>query len=164
MTTIAYRDGTLSADSMVSYGSFSNGNMNKINIVKMRTGEPGSFLYQRVAVAMSGVCWAIQPMIEWIEGGATQDDIPHSLLKHHTEFSCVMLTADNRLFEFNGGYFIECGVEYHAIGSGAQFALGAMAAGVSAPEAVEASMKHDRATGGTISVFSVADLTLQEAA
>lgn len=162
MTTAAYRDGILAADTRVSYGSFHNGNMNKIHVVPMRKGPD---CVENVMVVMAGVCWAIQPMIEWIESGASQDDIPHILLHRCKDFSCLMVTSNGTLFEFNEGYFIECGVEYHAIGSGSQFALGAMAADIPAPEAVKAAMKHDNATGGSIMVMTVADLTcLKEAA
>lgn len=161
MTTVAYRDGVLAADTLISYGSFSNGNINKINVVAIPE-EMG--MGSKVMVAMTGVCWAIQPMVAWIEGGASQDDIPHCLLAHCTEFMCLMITEEGTVYEFNNGYFLECGVEYHAIGSGAMFALGAMAAGIDAPESVEAAMKHDKATGGSVTICTIADLKMQEAA
>lgn len=156
MTTVAYRDGTLAADTLISYGSFTNGNVNKIHVVDTPTG--------RVMCVLSGVCWAVQPMIEWLAEGASQETIPHNLLASCSDFSCLVVNDAGLLFEFNNGYFIECGVEYHAIGSGAQFALGAMAAGVSAPNAVSAAMKHDKASGGNVTVCSVSTLSLQEAA
>lgn len=160
MTTIAYRNGILAADTMVSYGSFRNGYVNKIRVLDMlRDGRT-----EKIMIAMSGTIWTLQPMIEWIENGAEQDDIPHRLLSHSNDFSCVMVTGDGQLYEFNEGYFIECGVQYHAIGSGAQFALGAMAVGVGAPEAVKAAMEHDKASGGEITVMAVSDLKIQEAA
>lgn len=156
MTTVAYRDGILAADTLISYGTFTNGNVNKIHVVDTPTG--------RVMCVLSGVCWAIQPMLAWLEEGSTQETIPHNLLTHCTEFSCLIVNDQGSLFEFNNGYFIECGVEYHSIGSGAQFALGAMAAGVSAPNAVSAAMKHDKASGGNVTICTVATLLLKEAA
>lgn len=158
MTTVAYKDGILAADTLISYGTFSNGNVNKIHRVSIpqETGPDNQAM-----IAMTGVCWAIQPMIEWLEMGASQDDIPHSLLQAAGDFSCIMIESDGTVWEFNNGYFIRCGVEYHAIGSGQQFALGAMAAGVSAPQAVAAAMKHDKATGGDVTILSLDDLTTE---
>jgi ATP-dependent protease HslVU (ClpYQ) peptidase subunit len=109
-------------------------------------------------LAVSGIVWVIEPLIEWVEGGASQDDIPHCILAAAEQFSCIMIDDEGTVWEFNNGFFIKCGVEYHSIGSGQMFALGAMAAGIEAPEAVAAAMKHDKATGGAITVCTVADL------
>lgn len=156
MTTIAYKNGEMAADSLINYGTFSNGQANKIHVVAIP--EDGGKRVRRAMLGVSGVIWVVQPLIEWLEGGADQDDIPHCILHAHAEFSCIMIDDEGVVWEFNNGYFLKCGVDYHAIGSGQQFALGAMAAGVSAPEAVAAAMKHDKATGGPITICTVNDL------
>lgn len=155
MTTVAFKDGILAADTIIGYGSFTNGNISKIHRVTMVDDAENR---KQAMLAIAGAVWVLQPLIEWIESGAGQDDIPHSLLHAAKDFSCIMIDEDGTVWEFNNGYFIPCGVEYHAIGSGQQFALGAMAAGVGAPEAVAAAMKHDKATGGAVHTLSVADL------
>lgn len=160
MTTIAYRDGVLAADTLVSYGSFTNGNVNKIHVVERKLAEKTD----RVMVALSGIFAATEPMLEWVKGGCEQDDIPHFLLEKDDNFSCLMVTEDGSLYEYNMGYFIKCDNSYHAHGSGAMFALGAMAVGASAPEAVSAAIKHDKATGGTICMKTCDDLKQKEAA
>lgn len=160
MTTIAYKDGVFAADSLINYGTFSNGEVNKIHVINMveenvKYQEP---TLRKAMLAVSGVLWVIEPLIEWIEAGASQDDIPHCILHAAKDFSCIMIDDEGTVWEFNNGYFLRCGVEYIAIGSGQMFALGAMAAGADAPEAVAASMKHDKATGGAITICTVADL------
>jgi ATP-dependent protease HslVU (ClpYQ) peptidase subunit len=151
VTTIAYSNGILAADSLINYGTFSNGEVNKIHIVTIHG--------RKAMLAVAGAVWVIEPLIEWIEAGAEQDEIPHCILHAVKDFSCIMIDDEGNVWEFNNGYFLRCGVEYIAIGSGQMFALGAMAAGVSAPEAVAASMKHDKATGGAITICTIADLT-----
>ena len=44
--------------------------------------------------------------------------------------------------------------EYYAIGSGRELAMGAMAFGATAFEAVQMAAKHDLATGGEIMYFT----------
>lgn len=156
MTTIAYKNGVLAADSLINYGTFSNGEINKIHVVSIP--EDDGKRVRRAMMAVSGAVWVIEPLIEWIECGATQDEIPHCLLVAANEFSCIMIDDEGIVWEFNNGFFLKCGVQYHSIGSGQMFALGAMAAGIEAPEAVAAAMKHDKATGGAITVCTVADL------
>jgi ATP-dependent protease HslVU (ClpYQ) peptidase subunit len=156
VTTIAYKNGVLAADSLINYGTFSNGEVNKIHVVSMP--EDDGKRVRRSMMAVSGAVWVIEPLIEWIESGASQDDIPHCLLAAAEQFSCIMIDDEGTVWEFNNGFFLKCGVQYHSIGSGQMFALGAMAAGIEAPEAVAAAMKHDKATGGAITVCTVADL------
>jgi hypothetical protein len=156
VTTIAYKNGVLAADSLINYGTFSNGEVNKIHVVAMP--EEDGKRVRRAMMAVSGAVWVIEPLIEWIESGASQDDIPHCLLHAAKDFSCIMIDDEGTVWEFNNGFFLKCGVQYHSIGSGQMFALGAMAAGIEAPEAVAAAMKHDKATGGAITVCTVADL------
>lgn len=156
MTTIAYKNGVMAADSLINYGSFSNGEINKIHVIDVP--EEDGKRVRKAMLAVSGAVWVTEPLIEWIEGGASQEEIPHCLLHAAKEFSCIMIDDQGTVWEFNNGFFLKCGVEYHSIGSGQMFALGAMAAGIEAPEAVAAAMKHDKATGGAITVCTVADL------
>jgi hypothetical protein len=160
VTTIAYKDGVLAADSLINYGTFSNGEVNKIHVVSIpepsEDGPPKRV--RRAMLAVSGVVWVIEPLIDWIESGASQDEIPHCLLAATHDFSVIMIDDEGAVWEFCNGYFIPCGVQYHSIGSGQMFALGAMASGAGAPEAVAAAMKHDKATGGAITICTVADL------
>ncbi len=47
------------------------------------------------------------------------------------------------------------GAEYAALGNGAPYALGAMAHGASAVQAVRAGMKHDAMSGGRVQYVSL---------
>lgn len=160
MTTIAYRDGVLAADTQINYGSYNNGHVTKIRRVAIpqEQGKGKASVCRQAMIAVSGVMWVWQPLVEWLESGASQEDIPHVLLHAAQEFSVLMIDEDGAVWEFNSGYFIPCGVEYHSIGSGHQFAIGAMAHNASAPEAVAAAMKHDKSTGGEVHILTLADL------
>lgn len=61
----------------------------------------------------------------------------------------MVLTSDKKLYTFGDSYrdWIEIDQPFYAVGSGAHFALGAMASGCDPLEAVKATMKLDAATG-----------------
>lgn len=55
---------------------------------------------------------------------------------------------------YNGGPLLQVGAPF-AVGSGADFAVGAMSSGKTAKQAVKLAMKYDAATGGKITVLSL---------
>jgi ATP-dependent protease HslVU (ClpYQ) peptidase subunit len=67
----------------------------------------------------------------------------------------IILSADKKIFTFTNPHrWIEIGEQYYSIGSGAQYALGALAAGKSPKEAVEISAKCDPHTGMGVKTFT----------
>lgn len=86
--------------------------------------------------------------VEWLRSGAD----PEKWGSGEPDCCVMMVKPSGGLFLADGGlYFsgpIEC--EYHAIGSGAKYALGAMAMGAGAIEAVEVAMKFDPHCGGVV--------------
>ena len=61
---------------------------------------------------------------------------------------CLVLTEDKKLFTFvNPGKWLQIKEKYYAVGSGAQFAMGAMEAGKTPLEAVKIASKKDPMTG-----------------
>lgn len=138
MTTIAYRSGYLAADSAIAYQSYINGQREKI----ARCGE---FL-----VAMAGATW-LRPVIEqWATQGCDPDAVPEVLLEHEDEFIVLIVDRHGVAHEFQNGFLVPVHADYTAIGSGALLALGAMAHGASAEEAVAAACLHDKASGGPV--------------
>jgi len=143
MTTIAYRSGLLAADTLISYTSITNGSREKI-------AKCGGF-----TVALAGPAWLRRPLEAWCAGGCPEDDVPQVLLDHGNDFSALIIdNTTGDLFEFDNGYLLPIFADYTAIGSGALLALGAMAHGASAEEAVEAASKHDKNTGGPVTSLS----------
>lgn len=138
MTTICYRDGTLAADSLISYQTITCGNRSKIV-------NAGSHL-----IALAGPIWLRFPLEEWVSGGCVFKNVPAVLLENECDFSCLIVDRSGIAYEFTRGYLVPVHSSYYAIGSGGLLALGAMAHGASAVEAVEAAGKHDKNTGGTV--------------
>lgn len=144
MTTIAYRSGLLAADTLISYSSITNGSRKKI-------ADCG-----RYTVALAGLAWLRKPLEKWCEDGCSEDHVPQVLIDNGPDFAALII--DNRtgeLFEFDTGYLIPIFADYTAIGSGGLLAMGAMAHGATAEEAVLAASKHDKNTGGPVTILSL---------
>jgi 20S proteasome alpha/beta subunit len=143
MTTIAYRSGLLAADTLISYSSITNGSRKKI-------AECG-----RYTVALAGMAWIRKPLEQWCAAGCP-DDVPQTLIDNGSEFAALIIDNNTgELFEFDNGYLIPIYADYTAIGSGGLLALGAMAHGATAEEAVLAASKHDKNTGGPVTILSL---------
>jgi hypothetical protein len=138
MTTIAVRDGYLAADTIVSYSTFNNGETTKI-------AACGEFY-----VALSGAGYLRFELEAWAREGCPQGAVPNLLLDNRGSFGAIFVRRDGKVFEFDNGYLMPVNAPYYAIGSGSLFAIGAMAHGASAMEAVVAASHHDKATGGQV--------------
>lgn len=58
--------------------------------------------------------------------------------------------ATGKVYRHVASLFMPCSRAYHAVGSGRDFALAAMACGRSAHEAVDIAMAFDNGTGGKV--------------
>ena len=145
MTTISYRAGILAADSAIAYGSYLNGERCKITIC------------QNFLVAMAGTGWLRNPLEEWVMRDCDPNDIPEVLLKHEDKFATLIVDRTGLAHEFDNGYLMPIHADYTAIGSGGALAMGAMAHGANAEQAVMAACRHDKSSGGPVSAlhFSV---------
>ena len=142
MTTIAYRDGVLAADTQVSRCGNDSGRTVKVR----RIG--------RLLVGACGTTSLTQRFIGWIAGGMKG---PAPALRIDDSHACVVaVMPDGALVEWNGDHPPDIiRAPFAAWGSGADIALGAMAFGASAEEAVKAAASIDHATGGDITALSV---------
>lgn len=157
MTTIAFRNGILAADSCetfenddAAYGTSQN-SCNKLFRV-------GPFVVALQGDSTPGMLW-----LRWFENSGdyfNQDGdvysgppvnlarVPENLterfLAQDADFTAVVLDEDGDLFEYDKwGIPVPVTSEYYACGSGAKAALGAMHAGASAENAVLAACAHD---------------------
>lgn len=147
MTTITFRDGILAADTLIAYNTIVNGERPKIALA----GE--------YYVALAGSAF-LRPALEaWVSAGCPKDAVPELLMEHATQFAAIILDKTGQPYEFDNGFLVPIYAPYTAIGSGALLALGAMAHGASAEEAVEAAARHDKNTGGRIDFFHFSTLT-----
>jgi hypothetical protein len=134
MTTIAYKDGVLAVDT-AGFSDVYRGQVRKLFCV------PGVG-----AFALSGGCLGMASQIDdWLrsfEESAEPPALP--------ERSAVVLCVHNRVYRLEEGRQLVPlrDVAFAASGSGEAVALGAMAAGATAEEAVEISSQFDPWTRG----------------
>ncbi|MGA0604865.1 hypothetical protein ACO2Q0_02605 [Phenylobacterium sp. VNQ135] len=138
MTTIAYRDGVLAADTLINASGEVLGYTPKI-------GKAGRVLYG--ASGTTAWCWAFR---SWVSRGCYGP--PPERCDDKTGGFIVAPNDDLIVFHCEG---VErrSGLPFYADGSGANYALGAMQMGADPVQAVKAAMVWDRKTGGEITVL-----------
>jgi ATP-dependent HslUV protease subunit HslV len=137
MTTVAYRDGILAADSLATSGDTVTG-----QAVKLKRLADG-----RLA-AMLGRSGAAQRLLAWIEAGA-QGEQPGG-------DAGVVIVDDDGASYYDDGVSERCSrAPFKAWGTGGCLAMGAMAAGASAEQAVRIACEWDIYTGGDVIALSL---------
>lgn len=140
MTTIAYRSGTLAADTGVCRGNQRVGR--KVKIARHSDG--------RLAGAAGRATYS-EAFLSWFcsgEGGP-----PEAKCDNESCDRGVVFEADGWIHIYeDGGKYSYCPgeVPYFAMGSGGPEALGAMFAGADAQTAIRAAMEHDAHTYGDV--------------
>ena len=137
MTTIAYRDGVLAADTLVTEQGRICGHTKKIRVHKgVLWGTTGCLIHQG-------------QFDSWMLSGMR--GAPPSMKTEANATSSAILIADQHLLTFDDhGWDAMPLPEFYAVGSGGPIALGAMAAGASAAEAVACAARFDVYSGGSI--------------
>ena len=138
MTTIAYRNGTLAADSLVTAGSRIVTSTNATKIVRLSDGR---------LLGHCGQMRHMKPLVAYLEGKS--DRYPDM----EKDATAIVVHPDGRVelhFGRHPDEAFEEQAEFYAIGSGAELALGAMAVGASAVDAVHAAIRFDTCSGGDV--------------
>lgn len=135
MTTIAYRDGVLAADSSCWVDTTRVHSARKI---------------WRVHGGLIGFAGTISyglAMVRWLQSGADPDDYPKE-----SNGSCIIIDRRGIIRSYESGSTTSMRIveKYVSIGSGSSVALGAMFAGANAKDAIKASIKYDAYTSGPI--------------
>ncbi len=143
MTVLAYRDGVLAADS----GAFMGATRHAFGLKIARA--PDGTLY-----GFSGVYAEGEAYMAWVLAGA-QGDLPsiRRTKEADTEDAIhILRVRPGRAPERLTGYGIETwhDAPYAAIGAAAEFALGALHAGATAVQAVEAAIAHSQWAHGPV--------------
>lgn len=146
MTVIAYRDGVIAADGNISIGrSTQNGVAKKI--AKTNDGY---------LIGVSGGLSFNYLVIDWFCNH--RDEEFQYADELNNKYDCFIIDPNGQIYELNSkGLLTPFEAEYDAIGSGYQIALGAMFAGASAIEAVEAAICHNVFCGGPVHVLKLGD-------
>lgn len=141
MTTIAYRDGVLASDTLITSGTDVSGYYQKGRRI-------GLLLY-----ASTGSCGLGDTFEAWLRGGCRGDQ--PSLKNGDSTAHCIVVMPDGLVVWFHQDGMTPMRTPYHAVGSGSAYAIGAMAAGATAAEAVRIAMLHDTGTGGDVTTLSI---------
>lgn len=148
MTTWAYRDGILAADTQTTSGNIRAGTVAKIR-------RAGPFL-----IAISGALSLCEAWASWVCSGMDPEREPERVFGHGSgneserAYGTIFLGGEAYVFFEPSGSHI-CYAPFTADGSGRELAIGAMEMGATAVEAVQVAAKHDIATGGPIQVYSM---------
>ena len=143
MTTIACDGKNLAADGRTTTGpELIHNTTNKLVL------RPGLIL------AFTGYAAGLRPLTAWVEAGADPAQYPPGLSD-----GCVVWMFSRKfktpmIQHGNVPYFVPTPWR-HAIGSGREYAMGAMDMGASAQDAIKVASRHDLSTGGKITMINV---------
>jgi ATP-dependent protease HslVU (ClpYQ) peptidase subunit len=142
MTTIAYRDGVLAADTQVTCGGTVDGWTRK------------AFRKGRLLYAVSGGTGLANAFRSWVEGGMI-GEAPSLKGADDDKDSAhgFLFPGGNRVVWRYNDVWTSHKAPFFAAGSGSEIALGAMLAGATAEQAVRAAAERDTSTGGEITVL-----------
>ncbi|TYO65499.1 hypothetical protein FXV83_16315 [Bradyrhizobium hipponense] len=139
MTTIAYKDGVLAGDTLMIKGSTITGHITKI----VRRESDGA-----LCGGSGNLNW-LQAFHRWFLDGEKDDEMPEP-----SEYDNAIIARKDdpevEIFEFGGSFVFE--PNFTAIGSGKEYAFGAMSAGADAEEAIRIACLYDPGTGGEVQV------------
>lgn len=146
MTTIAYFQGKMAADTQMTIGNCA---MQTEKIY----GIPGLGV-----IGVAGAGSIMSRVLEWWANGCEGEAPKLSEEERNRELTCgaLLVTEDGVFILEDGIYPNVVKQDYVAIGSGSDFAMAAMAMGKSAEEAIREAMRHDIYTGGTVDVIECA--------
>lgn len=143
MTTIAVRNNTLAADTLVTSG-------NTIVTYIDKTMQIGDWLAAGAGTILeyTNAIEYLRPVL--ISGESLIHAIPtHADKSHGSSYSIVLNHPVHGIWEYDG-ILVKIHREFHAAGSGMDYALGAMEVGADAKTAVQVAMKFDTKTGGEV--------------
>lgn len=139
MTTIAYRDGVLAADTLNTSGTYRDGYVTKI----VKKG--------RILAGASGCGIMTRRFLDWVRAGMP-GDAPAMVNGEDKAYGHIFMPDGTRLTLWPNGWATDRQA-FWADGSGWEFAKGAMAMGASAEQAIGIAVQHDTKSGGEIVVL-----------
>ena len=148
MTTVAFDGETLAADKQATIG------YRKIVEPTPKIREI-TYNGKKALVGIAGNIDFAWKIVKWLEDGEDEPDFDEPEFDEDEQNTCVMLIQDG-VFLFNSaGMNQNFGKIKWAIGSGAEYAMGAMEMGATATEAVELAMRLDIFSGMGMDVLRV---------
>jgi 20S proteasome alpha/beta subunit len=141
MTTVAWDGQSLAADRRASGG---------LSVGKIFRMPDGSY------IAGAGIYDQIVEIAAWMTGGSKADERP-ALPDDGGGSSLLWITKEGRAYWLTWPYLrpVEFNEPYASVGSGSDFALGALRHGATAKQAVQIASHFDPSTGKGIDVVQV---------
>lgn len=141
MTTVAYKDGVIAGDGLCTHASY----------VSSRSFQKIVATDSHLA-GISGQADYGAAFLEWVKAGCDPKHIPLSATKTTGDIDAFVVDASGNVTAYGQDMMpLSLGrPKFYAVGSGWAFAIGAMAMGASAEQAVRIAAKFDTATGGKI--------------
>ena len=146
MTTIAFRDGYLVADTQMTEGSLAT------MVPNFKLFKSGGY-----AVGFSGDLRYAPLARAWFEAGCPAGEPEFDRL-WEDDHSILAMDKEGRLYIPFADRLVELPLEFYAAGSGLCFAMGAMAMGASAMDAVKIAACFDVYTNSHIEIIHRLDL------
>jgi hypothetical protein len=140
MTAIAYRDGVMAADSMMTSDALVYGFTRKV----VRSPDGG-------LAAPSGTAVTCHRFRQWFEAGNFSTDADFEPTTDDP-FYALIVGPSGEVFRFDNKYCYPIRAPFHVLGCGERIMIGAMAAGATAEEAVRIAITYDRNCGGEVQV------------
>lgn len=149
MTVIAYRNGILAADGLISADrTIRQLDAKKIHIIQHP--ERGT-----QAFASTGNCSDDERVLLWLRNGAKEDEKP----KIEDYFHGIVMSEDSSWFLMDKTLHpYQLNVEFYALGAGQEAATAAFCTGADTEAAVRAACNTNVYCGGTIQVVSAESL------
>lgn len=136
MTTIAFRDGIIAFDTLITADE------------KVFSTKDKAFKINDYIVGCAGNLTDIEKFLNWVKSDMPEEKPKISIEAILIKGNKVNIVSDNCVFSKMAGKFC-------AIGTGANYALGAMEMGATAKQAVAIARKYDRLTGRKIKEIKI---------
>ncbi len=142
MTVIVYRDGVMAADSR----GYSGG--------RPPLGEKAKIF--DIGSALVGISTTVpglsERILEWIERGGGEENFPAKFIDGQGWSAIMVMRDSGKVYRLESTCYFSgpLKADFHAIGSGDGYALGAMEMGADAVKAVEVAIKFDVWSDGEI--------------
>jgi ATP-dependent HslUV protease subunit HslV len=143
MTTIAYRNGELAADTLCTIHTHRDGYVTKI----AKRGE--------LLCAACGTWPTALKFIDWFKAGLPASREPDMSGGNDKEYGASghIFRPDGMIIGFSNLGWTWKRAPYYALGSGADYCYGAFSMGATAEQAVRAALEHETASGGDVTVL-----------
>ena len=143
MTTVAYSSGVLAFDSKIT----GNDGYTGWGIKGRKTSK---FL-----MAGCGSFADMTAFMDWMQAGGVVADKKLFGIDRKIEMSAIVVNKKGHVYFYEDYlYPFQIDAPFHAIGSGSSYAIGAMAFGATAVQAIKIASKWDNGTGGLIRQLS----------